>query len=91
MIARRYRVSGRVQGVSFRAWLQDEARHAGLAGWCRNRPDGSVETVICGGEDDVAAMAARLQQGPSHAKVEQVEDLGETDLVDGDFEIRPTG
>ena len=91
MIARRYSVTGRVQGVSFRAWLREEARHAGLSGWCRNRPDGSVEAVLCGERGLVAAMARRLGEGPTHAKVEGVEDLGDTMLVDGDFDIRSTG
>ena len=63
MIARRYSVTGRVQGVSFRAWLREEARHAGLSGWCRNRPDGSVEAVLCGERDLVAAMA-RVRRMP---------------------------
>lgn len=79
------RVEGRVQGVSFRAWTQDQARELRLSGWVRNEPDGSVRALLAGPHDAVAAMLARLRQGPPAAKVTgvSVEDADATGLPDG--------
>jgi acylphosphatase len=73
MIARRVRVTGRVQGVFFRAWARDEARRLGVAGWIRNASDGSVEAHLEGGEGAVADMLGRLHGGPPGAQVSDVE------------------
>ena len=54
-VARHVRVTGRVQGVFFRAWAQGQARELGVSGWIRNCPDGSVEAHLGGEEDCVAA------------------------------------
>ena len=67
------RVTGRVQGVAFRAWTEIEARRLGLDGWVRNERDGSVTALIAGPRDAVAQMARRLAEGPPHARVETVE------------------
>ncbi len=67
-----YRVSGRVQGVGYRAFAADAARAEGLAGWVRNRPDGSVEAHAEGDADALARFEWRLWQGPSLARVEDV-------------------
>jgi acylphosphatase len=72
MIARRVRVSGRVQGVFFRAWTRDEARSLGVSGWVRNCSDGSVEAHLEGTEAAVRQMVDRLHDGPSQARVDQV-------------------
>lgn len=69
LVSKRFVVSGRVQGVGFRAWAQHEAARLGLAGWAANLPDGSVEVVIHGREADIAALRARLHQGPRFARV----------------------
>lgn len=74
--ARHYRVTGRVQGVGFRAATQAKAREIGLAGWVRNCPDGSVELVARGSADAVEALATWLQHGPAAARVDQVEQAG---------------
>ncbi|MCO5131236.1 MAG: acylphosphatase [Xanthobacteraceae bacterium] len=66
-------IRGRVQGVGYRAWTADEARRRGLAGWVRNRRDGSVEAVFSGAGDVVADMLAACRRGPSLARVEAVE------------------
>ncbi|MCS6797081.1 MAG: acylphosphatase [Myxococcota bacterium] len=66
-------VRGRVQGVYFRASAQREARQLGLTGWIKNRPDGSVEALVEGEEDDVKAFLAWAQHGPSTARVDKVE------------------
>jgi acylphosphatase len=86
--ARHVRIAGRVQGVFFRAWTREEARQLGLAGWVRNCPDGSVEAHVEGEEGAVEQMIGLLRQGPSHARVENVEvRAAESDSADG-FEIR---
>jgi acylphosphatase len=65
-------VSGRVQGVSFRASTAPEARRLGLAGWVRNRIDGSVELEVEGDPDRVAELLAWCEQGPPSARVSRV-------------------
>jgi acylphosphatase len=66
-------ISGRVQGVGYRAWMADEARRRGLEGWVRNRRDGSVEAVLSGAEGVVADMLATCRRGPSSARVDAVD------------------
>jgi acylphosphatase len=66
-------VSGRVQGVFFRASCADEARRRGVGGWVRNVPDGRVEAVFEGEEPQVAALVAWCGHGPSGARVDAVE------------------
>jgi acylphosphatase len=67
------RVTGRVQGVSFRAWTESRARALGLEGWVRNEADGSVTALIGGTEKQVAEMLRALHEGPRYARVDQVE------------------
>ena len=67
------RISGRVQGVGFRAWTQGQARKLGLSGWVRNEPDGTVAAVFAGPSAAVAAMVDCLWQGPPSASVTAVE------------------
>jgi len=69
--AYKVRIEGRVQGVCFRHYTQQEANRLGLTGWVRNLSDGSVETLICGDEAQLKAMLAWLEHGPSTAKVAQ--------------------
>jgi acylphosphatase len=77
MLRRRVIVKGRVQGVWFRGATQAEARAAGVAGWVRNRPDGSVEAVFEGPPAQVARLLAFCRQGPPSARVDGVEELEE--------------
>jgi acylphosphatase len=72
-VARRYIVSGRVQGVGFRYFTQDTARREGLSGGVRNLPDGRVEITAEGDEETLARFESALWRGPSHARVENVE------------------
>ena len=65
-------VTGRVQGVSYRAWTQSEARARGLAGTVRNHDDGSVEAVFSGAPEAVAEMEALCRSGPPGARVADV-------------------
>jgi acylphosphatase len=87
-IARHVRVTGRVQGVFYRAWAQGQARELGVSGWIRNRPDGSVEAHLDGEQNCVERMIERMRQGPSNAQVEDVsvEDAPAENL--GRFELR---
>ena len=65
-------IRGRVQGVSFRYSMAFEANRLGVTGWARNRCDGSVEAVIVGGSENLAALLAWVRQGPPGARVEHV-------------------
>lgn len=88
--AARVRVTGGVQGVGFRDWTRRAALALGLAGWVRNRRDGSVEAQFSGPEAAVADMLARCRVGPRAATVTAVaETPADADLPDP-FEIRPT-
>jgi acylphosphatase len=69
---RRVVISGRVQGVGYRAWVDYQARRLGLHGWVRNRRDGSVEAVFEGTENVVASMIASCRHGPASARVDDV-------------------
>ncbi|HUN39081.1 MAG TPA: acylphosphatase [Acetobacteraceae bacterium] len=74
MTAKRLVISGRVQGVGFRAWMQEHARALGLSGWVRNRVDGTVEALVAG---DVAAVEELLRlcrRGPRMAEVVSIDD-----------------
>jgi len=70
--AKQVTVTGRVQGVGFRAWAKGRAVGLGLSGWVRNEADGSVALLIAGAEADVAEMIASLHRGPRFARVEMV-------------------
>ena len=67
-------IRGRVQGVGYRAWVEDEATARGLEGWVRNRRDGSVEAVFAGPDDVVSGMVVACRRGPSSARVDAVQD-----------------
>jgi acylphosphatase len=85
-------IRGRVQGVGFRAWVEDEARGAGLAGYVRNRRDGTVEAVFSGPQESVEAMLVACWRGPVGSQVtgiDAVEDAVEP-LSDWGFEVRGT-
>lgn len=71
-ICRHLRITGRVQGVGYRDWAVWTARGLGLAGWVRNRCDGSVEAVAAGPPDAVDAFIAACRQGPMAARVTDV-------------------
>ena len=72
-------ISGRVQGVWYRAWTKEQAVSRGLSGWVRNRTDGTVEALFSGSEETVADMISACRQGPPLARVQDMvqEDVDE--------------
>jgi acylphosphatase len=66
-------VAGKVQGVWYRDWFTGEARALGLAGWVRNRADGTVEALLDGPDATVTAMIERAWQGSPAARVSTVD------------------
>jgi len=72
--ARRYTVRGRVQGVGFRWFVEAEAHKLRIAGWVRNNSDGAVELLAVGTRAQLAALQAKLWQGPRAARVDDVEE-----------------
>lgn len=66
-------VSGRVQGVGYRAWTQAEAEARGVGGWVRNRRNGDVEALFAGPAAAVDELCERLRRGPPAARVARVE------------------
>ncbi|HKY95083.1 MAG TPA: acylphosphatase [Kiloniellales bacterium] len=83
-------VAGRVQGVWFRAWTEQQAKELGLSGWVRNRQDGRVEAVIAGSPPAVSSMLKRLRQGPPSAKVEAIEVSDWQEAVPAGFQTKPS-
>ena len=83
-------VTGRVQGVYFRAWAAELAGTLKLEGWVRNRRDGSVELLISGSADAVAWMVGSCHQGPPDAQVAKVEIIQEGGAAPSGFTIRAT-
>ncbi|HVT55229.1 MAG TPA: acylphosphatase [Xanthobacteraceae bacterium] len=81
-------IHGRVQGIGFRAFVEDRAFATGVEGWVRNRLDGSVEVVVTGEEAAMEAMLAALRQGPPVARIDRVEILRATE---NDLRMRPQG
>lgn len=72
LIGRSVLVSGKVQGVFYRASTVDEANKRGLLGWVKNLPSGEVILEVFGSEEEVNALIAWCQQGPPLAKVSEV-------------------
>jgi acylphosphatase len=86
----RVRITGRVQGVWYRGWTVDQARRLHLAGWVRNRFDGSVEAVFSGPEHAVRAMIDSCRRGPPGAVVREIIEEVETEPVAQGFRQAPT-
>lgn len=68
-----FKVSGRVQGVSFRATTQEAAWRLGVSGWVRNCTDGSVEGMASGSDEALEAFRQWLSAGPDYARVDHLE------------------
>ena len=72
IVAKRFLVSGRVQGVGFRYFVQDHAAVEGVHGYVRNLPDGRVEALIEGDDESVLRVERALRRGPPARAVEDV-------------------
>jgi acylphosphatase len=90
MRAARLRITGRVQGVGYRAWALQMASRLGLRGWVRNRRDGSVEALIIGEEDAVDRMIEACREGPYAARVADVAVSDAADDGSVGFAPKPT-
>ena len=87
-VARHVSVTGRVQGVFFRAWMREQAAELGVTGWVRNCPDGRVDSHVEGEQAAVEQIVERLRRGPPAARVEDVR-LWDVEVCDfDDFEVR---
>ena len=72
-VARRFVISGRVQGVGFRYFTQDAAAREGVTGWVQNVPDGRVEAFVEGDEEAVTRVERAIRSGPRGARIEAVD------------------
>jgi acylphosphatase len=91
MITQRLKIRGRVQGVGYRDGLRQEAQRRGVAGWVRNRRDGTVEAVLQGPPEGVAELIAWARCGPPASRVDSVDiDLLKDQPPHEGFELRPT-
>ena len=90
-VTKKLRISGRVQGVWFRAWSAEQAIALGLRGWVRNRRDGTVEMLLQGEAAAIERMIGLARQGPPAARVERVEIEESDEPAPKGFEKRPTG
>ncbi len=88
MPAYRYIVQGRVQGVGFRYFTRQQAEALGIAGYARNRPDGSVEVVAEGTDDALRDFEARLRAGPDFAAVSGLDRAAIAERGDQGFHVR---
>ncbi len=88
-ITRHLSVRGRVQGVGYRNYLAYKAGELGIGGWVRNRSDGSVEAVVHGTPQAVAAIIDCARRGPRTAQVSAV-DVAEITGSHPQFSVRPT-
>ena len=72
IVAKRYLISGRVQGVGFRYYVQDHAAVEGVHGYVRNLSDGRVEALLEGDDESVLRVERALRRGPAGARVDDV-------------------
>ncbi len=83
-------ITGRVQGVAYRAWTERTAKALGLNGWVRNRRDGTVEALFSGKAGRVEDMLRRCRRGPPAAAVKDVTVIGEEGVAPSGFDVLPT-
>lgn len=89
---RHYLISGRVQGVGYRAFVHRTARAMGLKGWVRNLSDGRVEALVEGSSETQQKLETELKKGPSRALVESVQSrIVDVAVVWENFDIASDG
>ena len=81
-------ISGKVQGVGFRYWMQDLAIKKNISGWVKNKMSGDVEALIVGQEKEIQELIKLCEMGPSSAKIDyiQINDYNK-DYIKKDFDI----
>ena len=89
-VAVHLRITGRVQGVGYRFWTVEQATARNLAGWVRNRRDGSVEALIAGPPATVRAMVEACRQGPMGARVTDIQEAQTEPPAEPGFRQLPT-
>ncbi len=87
-ICKIYTITGRVQGVWFRAGTQKTARKMDITGWAKNLPNRSVQVLACGSEENIERFAAWLKKGPAFAKVKSITEEQIPPQEFSDFETR---
>jgi acylphosphatase len=90
MPCRRLLISGRVQGVFYRAWTRRNAQALGLTGWVRNRIGGEVEVLACGSDAAIGELIRRCWQGPPSAAVQDIRIEESDDAPGKDFVVSRT-
>jgi acylphosphatase len=90
MIAKHLIISGQVQNIGYRDWLTETARKIGLAGWVRNRRDGTVEALIAGETDAVEEVVRACRRGPRMAIVSEINETLAEPPSSREFTKRPT-
>lgn len=87
-------IEGRVQGVGFRNWVEQQAANRSLTGWVRNRRTGAVEAVLSGNDAEVGAMIEACRRGPPAARVDSLYEISGAADDSSDtfvaFEVRNT-
>ncbi|MDF2097273.1 acylphosphatase [Aquibaculum arenosum] len=83
-------ISGKVQGVWYRAWTREQAERRSLDGWVRNRRDGTVEAVFSGSAEAVESMLTACRAGPARAVVDDVAVSAWDEAVEPGFRQLPT-
>jgi acylphosphatase len=88
IVARRYVITGRVQGVGFRYFTEAAAARAGVHGWVQNLSEGSVEAFVEGEQTAVEAVEAALRRGPSSSLIDDVQVVEEAPTHRTGFSVR---
>jgi acylphosphatase len=87
-VARRYLISGRVQGVGFRFFTEASASREGIEGWVRNLPDGRVEVAAQGEAESLGRFERALRHGPPGARVDRVDTFDDVPGSGAGFSVR---
>lgn len=90
MSSKRLIIAGEVQGVGYRAWVADMATDLGIAGWVRNRTDGTVEVLLSGVADAVEEVARACRRGPRLAQVTDITEAIAEPPAEPGFRVLPT-
>ena len=88
--SRRFIISGRVQGVSYRAWTVDTARLMGISGWVRNLRNGNVEALFHGNTHELDRIFELCKSGPTSARVAAIEVTASHEIPPEGFIAKPT-